>query len=198
MSLVQVKILGAVQLPFIDQGAVILKEVNGERFFPIMISLEEATSIAFAIKRQTPPRPFTHDFMKNVLKVFDIICDEVVITKLENDTFYAVVRFFHSIHFSKTKEIDARPSDAIALATRYNAPIYVNEYVFKQVEENQEKAKQAMQKQISQKVNGINKALIINDPENIQNLKKELTEAEKNDDKPKAEKIREEIKKLSN
>lgn len=102
--------------------ALILKEVNGPRRLPIIIGAFEAQSIALEIEGIKPPRPLTHDLMKNLIDLLGGELIDVCINELREGTFFARLNL-------DTQEIDSRPSDAIALAVRYGAPIFVAEKV---------------------------------------------------------------------
>jgi len=101
--------------------ALILKESDGKRRLPIIIGAFEAQAIAIELEGVIPPRPMTHDLLKSLLEAFDITLTEVFINELRDGTFYAKL-IFEEVNL----EIDVRPSDAIALAVRCNAPIYVS------------------------------------------------------------------------
>jgi bifunctional DNase/RNase len=115
-----------------DQQVVFLKEVDGTRSFPILIGIFEATSIDRRVQGNTPPRPLTHDLIKAVIEELGAEIEDVVVTRLEEHTYYAVIRIRH---MGELHEIDCRPSDAIALAVHYepHLPIYVSEDVLSQV-----------------------------------------------------------------
>jgi hypothetical protein len=102
--------------------ALILNEVDGERKLPIVIGAFEAQSIAIALEKEIkPPRPLTHDLFKNFADRFDIVVKQVIIHKLVDGVFYSSI----ICERDKIEEIiDARTSDAIALALRFNAPIF--------------------------------------------------------------------------
>jgi bifunctional DNase/RNase len=102
--------------------ALILKEVNGSRRLPIIIGAFEAQSIALEMEGIKPPRPLTHDLMKNIIDLLGGELVDVCISELREGTFFARLNL-------DTQEIDSRPSDAIALAVRYGAPIFVTEKV---------------------------------------------------------------------
>jgi len=124
---VQVDILGLSTSPSSAGAyALILKETNGKRKLPIIIGAFEAQSIALELEGMKPPRPLTHDLMKSIIDTFAVSLNEVCISELRDGTFYAKL-FVEGL--SETQEIDSRPSDAIALAVRYGAPIYVEEKV---------------------------------------------------------------------
>ncbi len=127
MQKVQVDILGLSTSPSSAGAyALILKETNGKRKLPIIIGAFEAQSIALELEGMKPPRPLTHDLMKSIIDTFAVSLNEVCISELRDGTFYAKL-FVEGL--SETQEIDSRPSDAIALAVRYGAPIYVEEKV---------------------------------------------------------------------
>jgi len=110
--------------------AVILKELNGDRQLPVIVGAFEAQAIALAIEGIEMPRPMTHDLLSNLLETLEVEVKEIVINKLIEGTFYAKI-YTDSFHFGE-KEIDSRPSDAIALALRVNAPVFVNKKVMKE------------------------------------------------------------------
>jgi hypothetical protein len=104
----------------------LLKEVNGNRRLPIIIGAFEAQAIALEIEGIKPPRPLTHDLLKQITDSLGASIMEVLIDELRENTFYAKIILEVS---AMTNEIDARPSDAIALAVRAQAPIFVAESV---------------------------------------------------------------------
>ncbi len=110
----------------------ILQEKSGFRKMPIVIGESEAHSIAIVLNNVTPPRPLTHDLMINTLKAFGIEIKEVVITKIQNNIFYAELVCVHE-NTGVTVRIDSRTSDAIALAIRVNAKIYTYEDVLSEL-----------------------------------------------------------------
>lgn len=106
--------------------ALVLGEVNGHRRLPIVIGAFEAQAIAIEIEKMTPTRPLTHDLFKSMAQTFSIHISEVIIYNLIDGVFYAKL-ICNDAH--QTQEIDARTSDAIALAVRFNAPIYAYEFI---------------------------------------------------------------------
>jgi len=108
------------------QRVVILREKEAERYLPIWIGPAEADSIAVKLQDVTVPRPLTHDLLRNVLDTLGATVTSIVVCDLRNDTFYAKIML--SVN-GEDMEIDSRPSDAIALAVRVKAPIYVEEAV---------------------------------------------------------------------
>jgi bifunctional DNase/RNase len=123
MSLIKLTIKG-ISYSQTQNGAyaLILNEVDGERKLPIVIGAFEAQSIAIALEKEIkPPRPLTHDLFKNFADRFDVIIKQVIIHKLVDGVFYSSI----ICERDKIEEIiDARTSDAIALALRFNAPIF--------------------------------------------------------------------------
>ena len=105
-----------------NQHVVILKEKSAERYLPIWIGKTEASAIALKITGITPERPFTHDLLTNMLSAADVRIDRIVVNSLSKEVFYA--RILASVD-GKTIEVDSRPSDAIAVAVRLGAGIYV-------------------------------------------------------------------------
>lgn len=115
-----------------DHQVIYLREVDGERTFPIVIGLFEAHSIDRRVKvsfeNPPPPRPLTHDLVKNVIDQLGGEAQDVVITELKDHTYFAVIRVLVD---GELIDMDSRPSDAIALSVHYDPhlPIYVSEEV---------------------------------------------------------------------
>ena len=105
------------------QHVVILKEKEAERYLPIWIGIHEANAIALKITGITPERPITHDLLVNVLGAVDVTVHRVVVTSLSNEVFYARISASSN---GRDLDIDARPSDAIAVAVRVGARIFVD------------------------------------------------------------------------
>lgn len=127
MRKLQVDILGLSTSPHTNGAyALILYEIEGKRKLPIIIGGFEAQAIALKLENIKPPRPFTHDLFKNISDAFSLHVNEIIIDELHNETFYAkvVCELGGVVH-----EIDARPSDAIAIAVRFNAPVFVTEEI---------------------------------------------------------------------
>ena len=124
LSLVGVR----VELPS-NQPIVLLKEANGDRYLPIWIGAVEATAIAFALQGIQTPRPMTHDLLRSILEETAVQVDQILISELVDQTFYAIIKMSRN---GEAKEVSSRPSDAIALAVRINAPIFANEEVLEQ------------------------------------------------------------------
>lgn len=122
----EMKIRGLMIDPAANTPIVILKDVNGETLLPIWVGPFEANAIAYEIEKVSPPRPMTHDLLRNLIVQIGGTVRRIVVTELKNNTFYAVIELDVA---GKMVVLDARPSDAIALALRADAPIFVNETV---------------------------------------------------------------------
>ena len=112
--------------PITNSPIVILKEVNGDKSLPIWIGLLEATAIASELEGIKFSRPMTHDLLNNMMQMVDIEVVKIEVCDLKNNTYYALIYFDHN---GKEISIDARPSDALALSLRMDAPIFVAEEV---------------------------------------------------------------------
>ncbi|NPA36505.1 MAG: hypothetical protein GXO47_06615 [Chlorobi bacterium] len=173
--------------------ALVLAEENGERRIPIIIGGVEAQSIAIKLEGLTPPRPLTHDLFMNFAKAFNIDIVEVIIYKLEEGIFYSELICKRE---SETLHIDSRTSDAVALALRFNCPIYTYDEImdkagivldFEGEEDSFEidnSTKESQAKEFEDK--------------SVEELKKMLDDAVKREDYETASKIRDEIKAREN
>jgi len=127
MDEILVKVVGLGFDIMTHQPVVFLREADGKRVLPIWIGLSEAHAIALALAHKTPPRPLTHDLVKDIIENLDARLTKIVVNKLVNDTYYARIILTHK---NAVTELDARPSDAIAIALRTSASIYVSKEVF--------------------------------------------------------------------
>lgn len=109
-----------------DQQVIMLREVEGERSFPIVIGIFEATSIDRRVKGLPTPRPLTHDLVASVIENLGAELQDIFISELRDHTYYAKLRIRQG---GELIEVDSRPSDAIALAVTARVPIYVSEDV---------------------------------------------------------------------
>jgi uncharacterized protein len=107
---------------------VILKDEKQSRWLPIVVGSTEAQAIALQLENIAPPRPLTHDLIRNLLEMLDISVEKVLVNDLRDNTYFALITMSGN---GRAKEIDARPSDAIAIALRMNAPIFVEEEVMR-------------------------------------------------------------------
>jgi hypothetical protein len=112
--------------PVTQMPIVLLRDPKSDAVLPIWVGLSEANAIALQIESISTPRPMTHDLLKNVLVQLDATVERIVITELKDNTFYALI---HLTREGRSLTVDSRPSDAIALALRANAPIFVEEEV---------------------------------------------------------------------
>src|SRR3954467_2901569 len=121
-----------------DQQVVMLKEVEGERSFPIVIGIFEATSIDRRVKGMPSPRPLTHDLITSVVEQMGGEIQDIVISDLREHTYFAKLRIRQE---GELMEVDCRPSDAIAVAVTARVPIYVSEDVLGEALEDEDEGK---------------------------------------------------------
>jgi hypothetical protein len=123
---IEMTIKGLMVDPVTNTPIVILRDKDGQRVLPIWVGIFEANAIALQIENLSPPRPMTHDLLRNVIQDLRASVQKVVISDLQDHTFYALIYLTLN---GDTLAIDARPSDAIALALRTRAPIFVEDSV---------------------------------------------------------------------
>ena len=165
--------------------ALILNEVEGNRRLPIIIGTFEAQAIALELEHIKPPRPMTHDLLKNVIQSFGAELNQVFINDLSEGTFYAQIIYNQN---GEQLEQDARPSDAIALAIRFNAPIFVSDEILDEagiVSEPEEDDIAASQE-----------TKPVSEMTRLEKLENELQTAIDTENYEKAARLRDEIKKL--
>ena len=126
---IEVKIRGLMMDPSSGTPIIILKDVNSETMLPIWVGAYEANAIALEIEKITPQRPMTHDLLRNIILEMGASVERVVVTELRDNTFFALIVLKNSA--GESVMIDARPSDAIALALRTDCAMYVNEEVIR-------------------------------------------------------------------
>lgn len=175
--------------------AVLLSEINGVRKLPIVIGAFEAQAIAVAIEKVTINRPLSHDLIKNIFNVFHIQLKEIIIDNLQDGIFYAKLICEHN---SQEIEIDSRTSDALALAVRFNCPIFTYEFIL-------ETAGTIIADPDTETVTGGEEELAENKPQktgntdfaklNVKELQDKLKELLDNEDYEGAARIRDEIEK---
>jgi bifunctional DNase/RNase len=124
--MIEMKVAGIALDAATRSPIVLLRDSTDRRALPIYIGQDQAKAILNVLENQTPPRPLTHDLLVNLLDVWNMKLERVVIHSLQDNTFYALLTIANG---EVKKEIDARPSDAIALALRTNSPIWVMEEV---------------------------------------------------------------------
>ena len=125
-QLVPMSIKGLMLDPVSNSPIVVLKDENEKFFLPIWVGIFEANAIALQLENISTPRPMTHDLLRNVIQDLKATVQKVVVCDLQDNTFYALI--YLSLN-GDTLAVDARPSDAIALALRTRAPIFVEETV---------------------------------------------------------------------
>lgn len=123
---VEMKVRGLALDPLSNMPIIILRDDEDKRSLPIWVGIFEANAIALELEKISTPRPMTHDLMKSILETLDARVLKVVVTDLKENTFFAVL---HLQLGDSEHTVDSRPSDAIALALRVAAPIYVDEEV---------------------------------------------------------------------
>ena len=128
----EMKLSRLIMDPFTNTPVVILKDLEDKEALSIWIGLLEASAIVVEMEKIHLPRPMTHDLVKNILSSLNVNVSKVEVTDLRNSTFYALIYLTMD---DKIFKIDARPSDAIAIALRASVPIYVEEKVIKKLEE---------------------------------------------------------------
>ncbi len=190
MEKIELTVLGLSASPAGNNAyALILKETNGKRRLPIIIGAFEAQAIALEMEGVEPPRPMTHDLFKNFIKNEDNDLIEVYINDLSDGTFFARMIFAENDF-----ELDARPSDAVAMAVRFSCPIYVSAELLEETgilpqdeEENELLEGKATQFPSSKAASYENK---------VDRLQSQLDKAISSEDYEKAAALRDEIKKL--
>tara|TARA_B100001250_G_scaffold215304_1_gene184741 strand:- start:1340 stop:1939 length:600 start_codon:yes stop_codon:yes gene_type:complete len=198
MNLIKLNIIGLSYSQFKSGAyALFLEEDNGLKKLSIVIGACEAQAIAIGLdKNIISPRPLTHDLFSSIADKSDLLLDKVIIHKLEKGIFFSSITFFNKTS-NKSFIIDARTSDAIAIAIRFNAPIYTykkilekaNDYLKEDPEENEKNTNIELEVEKTK----IKQSGIIN----IEVLENKLAKAIQNEDYESAAKIRDQIKKLN-
>ena len=136
---IEMTIKGLMVDPITNTPIVILRDADGQRALPIWVGIFEANAIALQIENVATPRPMTHDLLRNVIQDLKATVERIVVCDVQDNTYFALI---YVTREGQTMAIDARPSDAIALALRTRAPIFVEETVIehaKTVDFNAEK-----------------------------------------------------------
>lgn len=131
-ALIAMSIKGLMLDPVSNSPIVVLRDEEERFFLPIWVGIFEANAIALQLENVTTPRPMTHDLLRNTISELDAQVTRIVINDLRDSTFFAQIRLLMT--GGRTLEIDARPSDAIALALRTEAPIFVAQSVLEQAQ----------------------------------------------------------------
>ncbi|MDQ4121846.1 MAG: bifunctional nuclease family protein [Acidobacteriota bacterium] len=131
---IEVKVGALIMEPHSGTPIVVLRGVSDETVIPIWVGTFEANAIALEIEKTVPQRPMTHDLLRNIITQMGAVVERVVITELRNDTFFALIEM--RLQDGSLTVIDARPSDAIALALRFSCGIWVRPEVVSQAGSN--------------------------------------------------------------
>jgi bifunctional DNase/RNase len=134
---IEVRIRGLMMDPVTNMPMIVLKDVAGDSVLPIWVGIFEANAIALEIEKSATPRPMTHDLLRNALRAFEAHVTRVVVSDLREDTFFAVIWIERH---GEVMTLDARPSDALALAMRSDCPIFVSRAVMESAR-NQQKGR---------------------------------------------------------
>jgi bifunctional DNase/RNase len=124
--MIEMKVAGIALDAHSRSPIILLRDADERRQLPIFISQDQARAIISALENQAPPRPLTHDLMVNLMEDWNMVLERVIIHSLQDNTFYAILQVRQG---EARKEIDSRPSDAIAIALRTKSPIWVMEEV---------------------------------------------------------------------
>ena len=130
---IEVQIRGLMLDPVTNMPIVVLKDIASDLVLPIWVGVFEANAIALELEKTAMPRPMTHDLLRNMARGLNAVVDRVVVSDLRDDTFYATIWLTQG---TESLTMDARPSDAIALALRWDCPIFVDRKVLGQTRQN--------------------------------------------------------------
>jgi len=197
----EMEVVGVALEPNSNRPLVWLKDKDQRVFLPIAIGNFEATAIYMALYNEPPPRPITYDLLQSILEGLDAQVDHILINALEEDIFYAEISLSSG---EQTIEVDSRPSDAIALALRVGAPLYVKESVIQEagldVEDELDPSIQELEAGLERiiEVDGLEVSTTLETPaegilDRVVNLKAKLQEAVAQEDYEEAAKLRDEI-----
>jgi uncharacterized protein len=123
---VEMQIRGLMMDPVTNMPIIVLKDIDSDMVLPIWVGIFEANAIALELEKTATPRPMTHDLLRNLARGLNAQVKKVVVSEMRDDTYYAVIWMDQG---GEVVALDARPSDAIALALRWDCPIYVNRIV---------------------------------------------------------------------
>ena len=194
MDFIRVDIIGLSTSPSSGGAyALVLGEVEGNRRLPIIIGAFEAQAIALELEKIQPPRPMTHDLLRDTFDSLDVSVQEIVIDELREGTFFAKIRYQHN---GTQQQLDSRPSDAVALAVRVDVPIYVAPMVLEEagiVAEDDDTGVSSLAQQTegpssssSEETGGTR----------LERMQRQLEEAVNEEDYERAAELRDEIEKL--
>ena len=129
---VEMQIRGLMMDPVTNMPIVVLKDVGSDTVLPIWVGIFEANAIALELEKTATPRPMTHDLLQNMARGLNAMVQKVVVSELREDTFHAVIWMDHA---GEKVVLDARPSDAIALALRWDCPIFASRAVLERAKQ---------------------------------------------------------------
>ncbi len=199
MSLIQVDIIGLSTSPSSGGAyALVLGEVDGNRRLPIIIGAFEAQAIALELEKIQPPRPMTHDLLRDLFEAVRAEVIDVVIDELREGTFFAKIRFTHD---GEDNQLDARPSDAVALAVRLEAPIFIAPSVLDEAgiptEDGESADAEGEGEETPEELPDLEAASPVDEPgSDLERREQELQQAIADEDYEKAAKLRDEINRL--
>jgi bifunctional DNase/RNase len=150
---IEMKIRGLMVDPSTHMPIVLLKDPESEALLPIWVGLYEANAIALEVEKTQAVRPSTHDLLRNLVQSLNAKVQRVVVTELRNDTFYAVIWMEQN---GEIIALDARPSDALALALRTDCPVFVDEHVLQAAKVLPNPAEQASEKDVRKWLENLN------------------------------------------
>jgi uncharacterized protein len=150
---IEMKIRGLMVDPSTNMPIVLLKDPVSEALLPIWVGLYEANAIALEVEKSSMTRPLTHDLLKNLISSLNGQVQRIVVTELKDDTFYAVIWMEQN---GEIIALDARPSDALALALRADCPIFVEEEVLRTAKVLPNPAEQASSQDVRKWLEGLN------------------------------------------
>jgi uncharacterized protein len=150
---IEMKIRGLMIDPSTNMPIVLLKDPQSEALLPIWVGLYEANAIYLEVEKSQTPRPLTHDLLRNLIHGLNAKVQRVVVTELKDDTFYAVIWMEQN---GEIVVLDARPSDALALALRADCPIYVDEDVLRAAKVLPNPAEQASSQDVRKWLESLN------------------------------------------
>ena len=150
---VEVQIRGLMMDPVTNMPIVLLKDVSGDAVLPIWVGMYEANAIALELEKTLTPRPMTHDLLRNVMLGLHAEVSRVVVNALLEDTYHAIIWMTQD---NQTVAIDSRPSDALAMALRWDCPIYVTREVLDRARNNAGNAQGASLEQMRQWLENLN------------------------------------------
>ena len=133
--MVEMYVNGLTLDPLTQMPVIVLKSKSSDEILPLWVGVFEANSIALELENIKKPRPMTYDLIKNIFDTLDVNVKKVYITDVKSGTFYAKIEI--SLN-GKAHTVDARPSDAINIALRCNAPIYVSNEVFQKIKKEED------------------------------------------------------------